>query len=72
MEEKEMTDNNININMNIISQQFIENLTLILITLKFIGYLDWPWVLILSPLLIKFIVFAVIGLLTGVFLVWKK
>jgi len=67
-----MTDNNININMNIISQQFIENLTLILITLKFIGYLDWPWVLILSPLLIKFIVFAVIGLLTGVFLVWKK
>ena len=38
---------------------FTEVLTLIFITLKLTGYIDWSWWLVLSPTLIVFIILFV-------------
>jgi hypothetical protein len=43
-------------------------LTLIFITLKLIGYIEWAWIWVLSPLWIGFVLFFALALL----MIWSQ
>ena len=44
---------------------FFEALTLIFVTLKLTGYIDWTWVWVLSPIWIGFVLVLVFLALAG-------
>ena len=39
-------------------------LTIVFITLKLTGFIDWSWLWVLSPIWIGFLLFLVIGIIT--------
>jgi hypothetical protein len=54
-----------------VSLGFLEFLTLIFITLKLTGYIDWSWWWVLSPLWVQVIIFIFAFILVIVFAATK-
>lgn len=46
-------------------------LTIVFITLKLTGYIDWSWWIVLSPLWVPMILFIVIALIVIIVKEWK-
>lgn len=51
---------------------FVGLLTIVFITLKLLGYIDWSWWWILSPIWISIIVAAVLIIGGGALVLWLR